>query len=111
MMPARSGSRKRIDPVLFLEIMDFLPVRAWQVIQNADDSLSILLGGAYAEIDIHALRNRLAHDLAAHDIIDIAIGVQKVNDIPKSANGKIQQINSYSEPDVQPTQMNPSQSL
>ena len=45
-LPARSGGRVAVRPLMFNRVMDILPVSGWQIVQEADDRLTVRLSGA-----------------------------------------------------------------
>ncbi len=87
-LPAASGGRVTVEPLVFSEVMDVLPVSGWQVIHEADDSLTVLLSGVRDGFSGEALRGRLAQALAEHGASVSQVKVQQVPAIPKTSGGK-----------------------
>jgi putative adenylate-forming enzyme len=87
-LPSQTGEHVTIQPLVFNRIMDILPVSGWQVIQEADDALTILLSGVRQELVEAALENQLAVAFAAQGVRVPRITVKQVDAIPKSASGK-----------------------
>src|SRR5450759_2290639 len=42
-LPALTGGRVAVHPLVFNRVMDIVPVAGWQVVQHADDGLVVLL--------------------------------------------------------------------
>lgn len=91
-LPALAGGKVAVPPLVFNRVMDILPISAWQVVQEPDDSLTVLLCGVRAGQAEQALEGRLAQALAAHGARVPRISVQRVPAIPKAASGKAPQI-------------------
>jgi phenylacetate-CoA ligase len=87
-VPAKSGDRVAIQSLVFNRIMDILPVSGWQVTQNADDTLTVLISGARDEINDSELENTLRQALTEQGALVPAIRVQRISTIPKTTSGK-----------------------
>jgi phenylacetate-CoA ligase len=87
-LPSVNNGRIDIQPLIFSEVMDFLPVSGWQVIQEADDELTVLLNGGSDSIAVSRLHDQLVQALAKHGAQVPRITIQHVMAIPKSASGK-----------------------
>lgn len=87
-LPAIAGGRIAIQPLVFHRLMDVLPVSGWQILQGADDGLTILLSGAHPELVEPALVNTLQQALADRGVRAPSIEVRWVAEIPKAASGK-----------------------
>jgi phenylacetate-coenzyme A ligase PaaK-like adenylate-forming protein len=94
-LPANSGDRVAIQSLVFNRIMDILPVSGWQVIQNADASLTLLLSGANANVDDFELERTLRQALIEQGALVPSIEVRRVTTIPKSISGKAPLIKAY----------------
>jgi hypothetical protein len=68
--------------------MDIVPISGWQVIQEADDALTILITGARDGLTDAALRDQLVQSLAQEQVRVPAIKIEHVTAIPKTAAGK-----------------------
>jgi hypothetical protein len=75
--------------------MDILPVSGWQVIQNADDTLIVLLSGAHDDLREDDLTNTLMQALTGQGVQDPAVRIQNVSTIPKTSAGKAPLIKAY----------------
>lgn len=95
LLPAAAGGRVAVPPLVFNRLMDILPVSGWQVIQEADDSLRVLLSGGQDGQAGQALAAQLRQALAAHGAEVPHITVQLVEMIPKTAAGKAPLIKAY----------------
>ena len=80
--------RVAIQPVVFNRIMDVLPVSGWQIVQEPDESLTVLLSGVRGELVTKTLIDKLNLSLAEQGAYVPKIAVQTVATIPKSASGK-----------------------
>lgn len=98
LLPGPAGGRVAIRPLVFNRIMDILPVSGWQVIQEADDGLTILLSGApdamESDLRPQSLVATLTQALAQQGAHSLRIQVQHVPSIPKTAAGKAPLIRS-----------------
>jgi hypothetical protein len=94
-LPAKSGERVAIQPLVFNRIMDTLPVSGWQIIQNADDTLTVLLSGAHANVNDFELEKTLRQALIDQGAQVPFIEVQRVSTIPKSISGKAPLVKAY----------------
>ncbi|MBM2850083.1 MAG: phenylacetate--CoA ligase family protein [Anaerolineales bacterium] len=95
LLPAKSGGRMAIQPLVFNRVMDILPVSGWQIVQEADDSLTVLLSGARDGLVDAALVDSLRQALTAQDVHVSSIQVQRVSAIPKTTSGKTPLIKAY----------------
>ena len=94
-LPARSGGRVAVQPLVFNRVMDILPVSGWQIVQEADDSLTVLLSGARDGLVDATLVDSLRQALTAQDVHVSSIQVQRVSAIPKTTSGKTPLIKAY----------------
>ena len=95
LLPAKSGGRMAIQPLVFNRVMDILPVSGWQIVQEADDSLTVLLSGARDGLVDASLVDSLRQALTAQDVHVSSIQVQRVSVIPKTTSGKAPLIKAY----------------
>lgn len=94
-MPAVSGGEVTVRPLVFNRIMDIIPVGGWQVVQQADNGLVVLLTGVRNGLTDEALVDQLIHSLAQEGAHVPYIRVQHVSAIPKAASGKTPLIKAY----------------
>jgi putative adenylate-forming enzyme len=87
-VPAKSGGRVAIQSLVFNRIMDILPLSGWQVTQNADDTLTVLISGARDEINDSELGNTLRQALTEQGGLVPDIKVQRISTLPKTTSGK-----------------------
>lgn len=86
--PTTAGDLVSIHPNVFHQIMDTIPVGAWQIIQEQEaDSLTVLLSGVQNGFVDETLITKLSSALEIQGVT-AAIHVQRVDSIPKSASGK-----------------------
>lgn len=97
-LPTPTGARKAVQPLVFNRIMDILPVSGWQVIQENDDGLTVLVSGVHGEFVDTAIEDQLASGLAAQGVRIPHISIQRVPVIPKTSAGKAPLIRAYHSP-------------
>lgn len=94
-LPGRLGGRVTVQPLVFNRVMDVIPVSGWQVIQEADDSLTLLVTGVRDGLTDAALRDQLTRSLAQEHVQMPAIKIEHVDAIPKTAAGKAPLVKAY----------------
>jgi len=94
-LPARSGGRVAVQPLVFNRVMDILPVSGWQIMQGADDGLTVLLSGVREGLVDAVLADSLKEALTAQGVHTPSIQVQRVAVIPKTTSGKTPLIKAY----------------
>jgi phenylacetate-coenzyme A ligase PaaK-like adenylate-forming protein len=94
-LPGMAGGRIWVQPLVFNRVMDVIPVSGWQVIQEADDSLTVLLSGVRNGLTDAALSDQLLRSLAQERVRAPAIKIEHVAAIPKTAAGKAPLIKAY----------------
>jgi len=95
-LPAVSGGEVIVRPLVLNSVMDIVPVSGWQVAQQADGGLVVLLSGARDTMTDEALVAQITKSLAEEGAHVPYIRVQHVPEIPKSASGKAPLIKAYS---------------
>ena len=94
-LPALSGGAVLIRPLVINRIMDIVPVTGWQVVQQADSGLVVLLTGARNGLTNETLVNQISKSLAQEGARVPYIRIQHVTEIPKTAAGKAPLIKAY----------------
>jgi len=94
-LPAVSGGEVLIRPLVINRIMDIIPVSGWQVIQQADNGLVVLLTGARTGLTDDALVNQISNSLAQEGAQATYVRIEHVSQIPKTAAGKAPLIKAY----------------
>lgn len=94
-LPAVSGGKVEIQPLVFNRVMDILPISGWQVAQQADDGLELLITGVRNGLIDEALINQLTSSIAKEGAVVPYIRVQRVAEIPKTASGKSPLVKAY----------------
>ncbi len=94
-LPAVSSGKVTVRPLVFNRIMDIVPVGGWQVAQQADSGLVVLLTGARDGLTDEVLVNQISKSLAEEGARAPYIQVQRVSAIPKNASGKVPLIKAY----------------
>ncbi len=87
-LPAIAGGTVTVQPLVFNRVMDIVPVNGWQVGQQADDGLVVLLTGVGNGLTDESLAEKLARSLAQEGVRVPYIQVQRVREISKTASGK-----------------------
>ena len=93
-MQAVKGGSILIQPLVFNRVMDILPVSGWQVLQETDSSLTVLLSGARNDIHDGTLSYAIRKELESEGALIPLIKIQRVTEIPKNASGKAPLIKS-----------------
>ena len=101
-LPGVNGSRVLVPPLVFNRIMDILPLSGWQVIQEPDDGLTVLLGGVNSALDQAALESQLRKALGDQGTRVPRLSLRSVAEIPKAASGKAPQIKAFRAAAAQP---------
>jgi phenylacetate-coenzyme A ligase PaaK-like adenylate-forming protein len=94
-LPSRTGGKVAIQPLVFTRIMDILPLNGWQVVQQADNSLTVLLAGVHDGLTNEQVAQQLTQSLAKEGAQVPPIQVQRVAEIPKTAAGKAPLVKAY----------------
>lgn len=97
-LPAISGGEVLIRPLVINRIMDIVPVSGWQVIQQADSGLVVLLTGARNGLTDQGLMEQISNSLAQEGAKVPYIKIRHVPEIPKTAAGKAPLIKAYHAP-------------
>jgi phenylacetate-coenzyme A ligase PaaK-like adenylate-forming protein len=92
-LPSLTGGKVEVQPLVFNRIMDILPVSGWQVAQQSDDGLVLLISGVRNELPDEAFIDQLTRSLAKEGVLVPSIQVQRVVEIPKTASGKAPLVN------------------
>jgi phenylacetate-CoA ligase len=93
-MPGAKGGQLLIQPLVFNRVMDILPVSGWQVVQETDSSLTVLLSGARNGLRDEGVSEAIRKELTTEGVTIPLIKVRRVAQIPKSASGKAPLIKS-----------------
>lgn len=94
-LPNSAGSRVVVQPLVFNRVMDVLPLSGWQVRQEPDDGLTVLLGGVHGTLTDEEVTAQLRAALAEQGAQVPHLAVQRVPEIPKSSSGKTPQIKAH----------------
>jgi phenylacetate-coenzyme A ligase PaaK-like adenylate-forming protein len=87
-LPAIAGGEVLIRPLVINRIMDIVPVSGWQVIEQEDHGLVVLLTGARDGLTDESLVDQIRNSLAQEGARVPYIQIQRVSEIPKTASGK-----------------------
>ncbi len=94
-LPSLSGGEVTIRPLVLNRIMDIVPVSGWQVIEQADNGLIVLLAGTRDRMPDETLVDQISKSLAQEGARVPYIQIQHVSEIPKTASGKAPLIKAY----------------
>lgn len=94
-LPAKAGGRVAIQPLVFNRVMDILPISGWQIVQEADDRLTVLLSGVRDSLVDTALADTLMQSLMSEGASVPSIQIRRVPAIPKTTSGKAPLIKAY----------------
>ena len=95
-LPTVSGGEVIVRPLVINRVMDIVPVSGWQVVQQADQGLMVLLTGARDGMTDERLVAQLTQSLAQEGARVPYIQIQHVPEILKTASGKAPLIKAYS---------------
>jgi phenylacetate-CoA ligase len=96
-LPAISGGQMKVQPLVFNRVMDIAPVAGWQIAQQADGGLLLLLTGSPSQPIMEDLPRSLEQSLAREGASVPYIRVQPVTAIPKAPSGKSPLIRAHRE--------------
>lgn len=94
-LPTFSGGQVLIRPLVINRIMDIVPVSGWQLVQQADHGLVLLLTGARDGLRNEDLIAQISKSLAQEGAQVPYIRIQHVTEIPKTTAGKAPLIKAY----------------
>jgi phenylacetate-coenzyme A ligase PaaK-like adenylate-forming protein len=94
-LPAVSGGEILIRPLVINRIMDIVPVSGWQLSQQADNGLVLLLTGVHNGLRDESLADQISRSLTQEGARVPYIRIQRVPEIPKTAAGKAPLIKAY----------------
>ena len=95
MLPAILGGKVAVQSLVFSRVMDVVPISGWQVAQQADNGLLVILAGAASGLTDESVQDHLERSLAEVGVRVPYIRVQRVATIPKTATGKALLIKAY----------------
>jgi putative adenylate-forming enzyme len=95
-LPAISGGDVTVRPLVLNRVMDIVPVSGWQVVQQADNGLVVLLSGARSGMSDEALVDQMSKSLTQEGAHVPYVRALHVPEIPKTASGKAPLIQAYS---------------
>jgi phenylacetate-coenzyme A ligase PaaK-like adenylate-forming protein len=87
-MPGAKGKPILIQPLVFNRVMDILPVSGWQVVQETETTLNVLLSGGRNNVRDETVSDAIRRELTAEGAISPLIKVQHIAEIPKNSSGK-----------------------
>lgn len=96
-MASRDHNKVQVHPNVFSDILNTIPNKGWQVNQQKDGSLRVLVVEGEQGLLGEAVRDQLTKALAAQGVANPQVKVEKVMVIPKSKSGKSPLIKAYQE--------------
>jgi putative adenylate-forming enzyme len=94
-LPGIAGDNVLIRPLVINRIMDIAPVSGWQVNQQADQGLIVLLAGMRDGTSDEWLESQINQSLTEEGAKIPYVQIQHVTEIPKTAAGKAPLIRAY----------------
>lgn len=85
--PGMAGGSVKVHPIIFRNIMDTLPVRGWQVVQETD-GLHLLLADVRGTVNESELVDVVRQALIRQEAVVPLVAVQRINAIPQASSGK-----------------------
>jgi phenylacetate-coenzyme A ligase PaaK-like adenylate-forming protein len=95
-MPGVGGSQVRVHPNVFGQVMEALPIREWQIVQEPN-ALRVLLARPAPSFDDGALGARLRRELQSVGAAEVPIVIEHVEHVPRTAAGKAPLIRAFRE--------------
>jgi putative adenylate-forming enzyme len=99
-LPALAGGEVLIRPLVINRIMDIAPVSGWQINQQADQGLVVLLKGTRNGMTDEWLADQINRSLLVDGAQVPYVRIQRVSEIPKTAAGKSPLIKAYQPPSL-----------
>jgi phenylacetate-CoA ligase len=93
-MPGTSGSPVRVHPNVFGGVMERVPVREWQIVQEPS-GIRVLLARPDPSLDDTGLARDLRRELERLGAADMTIRVEHVERVPRTAAGKAPLVRAY----------------
>lgn len=87
-LPAMTGGQMAVQPLVFNRVMDIVPISGWQIVQQSDNGLVVLLTGVNDNRRDESLVEQLTRSLAEQGARAPYIHVKRVDTIPLTASGK-----------------------
>ena len=99
-LPGIEGGQVLIRPLVINRIMDIAPVSGWQISQQADQGLVVLLNGTRNGMTDEWLADQINKSLLADGAQVPYVRIQRVSEIPKTTAGKSPLIKAYRPPSL-----------
>jgi phenylacetate-coenzyme A ligase PaaK-like adenylate-forming protein len=87
-LPDKYGNLVKLEPNLFHKIMEIIPVAGWQIIQDIQNSIRILVVEPSSEYSEYLLIEKLQTELG-YENVHPEIQVEYVNKLQQTETGKI----------------------
>jgi putative adenylate-forming enzyme len=91
--PGRDGGEVAIQAIIFEDVMDEVPAREWQLVQEKQ-TLKLLVGGLRQDVDERSVAELIQEWIVSKGAITPPVQVHRVDAIPRGATGKAPLITS-----------------
>lgn len=88
-LPGEPGSEVRIEPDLFFDSMVLLPIDGWQVVQEREDAIAILILGPHREFNEAAFLKKMAAEFEKRGAKPPALRVEYIPELRRTKIGKL----------------------
>jgi phenylacetate-coenzyme A ligase PaaK-like adenylate-forming protein len=96
LLPGVGGATVRVHPNVFHRVLERVPVREWQVIQEPS-SIRVLLARPDASVSDREVTASLRQELRSAGVVDLDVVVQRVEQVPRTAAGKAPLVRAHRE--------------
>jgi hypothetical protein len=94
-MAGKGQSQVQLFPNVFTDLLDTVPNQGWQINQQQDGGLQVLMVEGNPAVDEATVRARLVKTLVERGVETPRIAVEKVGAISKAISGKSPLIKAY----------------
>lgn len=88
-LPGKSGGEVRIEPDLFFDSMVLLPIDGWQVVQERDAAIAILILRPHREFNEGAFLGKMKAELEKQGAKTPALRVEYITELRRTKIGKL----------------------
>jgi phenylacetate-coenzyme A ligase PaaK-like adenylate-forming protein len=94
-LPSATKGTVLVQPLVFNRVVDILPVSGWQVVQESESSLKILMSGARNDINDETVLGAIRRELMSEGVLMPQMRIEHVVEIPRNKSGKAPLVKSY----------------
>ena len=98
-MPDRSGNKVQISPYFFFNQLKYVPIAGWQIVQETERRIKIVITGPKAMFDKEKLKTTMSGALKSLGVDEPEINVEQVAEISRTAGGKTVLIKAFGVPE------------